>query len=1048
MRRRGLLHLLFCLILIAALVPTYGYSSDPVTTFIISADSIATAADEAALSLYMSENELLVGAAIGQLIDTAIEAGDGGQKDAEAENLALAKRLAALYRDQSGSDAILALVAVYRDWGESERAIRRAARELERQSKEAQQTGDHLRAIELLNQARTLFESIGDLRSVAVIWGSLGVAYWYTGDFEGVMRQYEHALEARRAIGDRILEGKTLNGMGSAHYQLGNYAAAFDFYTQAIDLRRRTGDLDGLGTSLTYLGNTYLALGRVIDARVAFEQALPLIEQSGRTAKHYEILTSVASLNAECGRMMSSNSALRRALELARSLDDPIKQLVCHNNLALNLADAYQYHAALEELGAAEALLEQTPDPEQSVVFHRNRGIALMKMGELSAARDDLLTLLKLSREHKMPQFELEALINLGYLLKELGAFEQGLKYAGDAQSLAGQLLNPNMIREAAMLSAELERYLGRSDLALERWRLLLEQDTGAGNETDCIIDRMGIANVLVVSGREDEARLVFREVRAPIAALNRGDLTLVLEFGMGHSFERSNPDSARYYYERALAFLGKTRQQIENPEQTGYLSGLRRYYYEEVARFYAQQSFAGRDPAWSKRAFATIERAKARGLLDLMKNSLCARISPAEEALLDSLYQTAPVDEKKKEDFKKRYEMLKADRIESAISQLEARETIADPEAICRLLPRGTAFLSYALGDTLSLLWIMDRNGFETIGLPNRRTLRASVEKLRDAMARPGIGDDALKQTAHELYTALLAPAEQRLKEAHELVISPDGVLFELPFEVLLISQAPDKSSWKELPYLARAFAITYIPSASIYLALHESAKNKTYGKELLAFGDPDYSLLRADAGARSEWRRLPHTRREVLSIGASLKDNERAVYTGGEANEAELKKSLHGGSFRVLHLATHGLVDPADPAASTIVLCPDPESTEDGYLHTMELLSMKMDIDLAVLSACESARGQIGRGEGVVGLSRALLASGVQGVVASLWAVSDESTAFLMDTFYREMLGSKQPAHNALNDARFALMNDERFSHPYYWSPFIVIGLERTPW
>jgi CHAT domain-containing protein len=148
------------------------------------------------------------------------------------------------------------------------------------------------------------------------------------------------------------------------------------------------------------------------------------------------------------------------------------------------------------------------------------------------------------------------------------------------------------------------------------------------------------------------------------------------------------------------------------------------------------------------------------------------------------------------------------------------------------------------------------------------------------------------------------------------------------------------------------------------------------------------------------------------------------------------------------VIHLATHGIVDRAEPIASAIALCPDPAGTEDGYLRTLEVMSLPMDAGLVVLSACESARGEIARGEGVVGFGRAFLAAGTRTIVASLWAVSDESTAILMEAFYREMAAKKQPAGRALNDARFSLMADPRYAHPYYWSPFVAMGCEYKPW
>ena len=148
---------------------------------------------------------------------------------------------------------------------------------------------------------------------------------------------------------------------------------------------------------------------------------------------------------------------------------------------------------------------------------------------------------------------------------------------------------------------------------------------------------------------------------------------------------------------------------------------------------------------------------------------------------------------------------------------------------------------------------------------------------------------------------------------------------------------------------------------------------------------------------------------------------------------------------SSRVVHLATHGLIDPAEPMRSSVVLGPD--GLDDGYLHSLEILSMQLDRPMIVLSACESALGRLERGEGVVGLTRSFLAAGSRGVVASLWPVADESTATLMSEFYYA-LWKKYSAAESLRQARAALLATEEWSHPYYWAAFIPIGTEKTPW
>jgi CHAT domain-containing protein/Tfp pilus assembly protein PilF len=1058
----------FAALILLALAISHGrgmasgpYASDPIDSFIVRCDSIANASGDQALAEFVTENRILVGAAAGRLSDIAIELDAAGQPGAAKENLDFAGRISGIYRSATGSRAPLDLVETYRGWTEAEKAIRMEAKKLEEGAVEARNAGEYERAIGAFNEAMALYESIGDNRSTAILWGSLGVTCWYQGDFEAVREHYERALEERRAIEDRILEGRTLNGLGSVNYQLGNLDLARDYYRQAIDLRRSTGDLGGLATSLTYLGNAYLAMGRMVEARNAYEEALPVVESTGNGAQQFELLMSVASLNAEMGRMTSANSTLAEALELARRLEDQRGQSLCHLNMALNLTEAFRYGEALAELDAAKRLIEEHNDPELAAVYFRNRGIANLKMGELEWARSDFDTLLEISEAHQMPGYRFEALLNLGYLLKEGNEYEKGLWYAEDAAALAEDMDSSKMLREAMVLGAELNHWLGRYDQAIRTWDALFRQDSEAGAEVNAATDLMGIANNQVVAGRPKMARQTIRKVAPIVKSTGDGDLILAVAFASGHSFEKTDPESARHYYETALEMIDESRRDIGAAElRTGYLGGLRRFYFEEVAMYYAGQALGGRvseDQAalWSGRAFETMEKARARGLLDLIEAPLLASGTEAEDALLDSLYGLDPEEPgyaAKERQLKERYSVLRNRRLAEARVSGTVNPSVATSDEVRRILPDNTAMLAYALGDTASLLWVIDAGGCSVHRLISRDAFTDEVGRLRRAIANPVIADNELRSAARELYLAAVEPAAPFIAEHENLIVVPDGVLFELPFEVLLTHDLPGDTAWNEMPYLARTHSITYIPSASIYLAIRNESEpageRSGFDKELLAMGAPDYTLLDPLPGYRGKIAPLPYSRDEVLGIGSSLQDDMKDVYLGGDANEAVLKQRLGSGSIRVVHLATHGIVNRNEPTASCIVLCPDTGGTEDGYFQTLEVMSQPMDVGLVVLSACESARGRIGRGEGVVGLGRAFLASGARGLVASLWAVSDQSTGRLMEEFYDNMLNEKQPAGRALNDARFALMKDEHYAHPYHWSAFVVIGLEDAPW
>ena len=1040
------------IILLALIYPCRARAADPVEAFIIEADSIAAAGGDQALAAYVSDRAVLVGAAAGRLADVAIDLNEAGQTGAAEENLAFAERLSLVYRDLSGSSSPLELVRTYATWDAAALETRRRAGALEEAAVEARNAGDYDGAIAAFDQARGLLESIGDRRSVAVVWGSLGVVCWYKGDFEAVSLNYEKALAARRHIEDSILEGRTLNGLGSVNYQLGDLEAAEDYYRQAIDLRRRTGDTGGLATSLTYLGNVHLAAGRVVEARLTLEEAAAVNEVAGNPAQQYELLISIAGLNAEMGRISSSNDRLEEALDLAVAMEDPRRQVICHNNLALNLAETFRYCESLGHLAEARALLDEYPDPEQEVVYRRNSGITSLRIGELDWARADFDSLLALAGDLQMPAFQLEALINLGYLLQEQKRYEEALIYAGRAVDLAEELASPRMLREALILSAELDRMLVRYDSALERWASLLAADEAEGIEVNIAMDRIGMANIHVLAGRCQEARSILRGNRAEVERAQEGDLLLALAFGMGHSFEASDPESARYYYEQALDLIDETRQSVGGTEvRTGYLGGVRRFYFEEVATYYAGLAEGREARLWSSRAFETMERAKARGLLDLIEASTLSRGSAEEDALIDSLYSLDPASpdyEARERDLQSRYAASREERLESAPAARMAGCRIAAPKDIARVLPRDAALLAYAVGDTASLLWVVDRRGCEVHKVPGRAALRRAVADLRDAVASPVVADARLRRSARDIYLEVVGPAEKRISRADRLIIIPDGILFELPFELLLAAEPPAGADWSNMPYMARSHSITYSPSASVYLALREERGGGRFDRELVALGDPDYGMLEPRAGMERTVDPLPHSRDEVNSISSGLEDSEKSIYLGRDANEATLKSALSHESVRIVHLATHGLVDPLEPAASCIVLCPDEERIEDGYLQTLEVMSLPMDVGLVVLSACESARGQIGRGEGVVGLGRAFLASGANGLVASLWPVSDESTAKLMQEFYGHMVAGKRPASQALTQARLTMMSDDRYSHPFHWSSFVVIGTEGSPW
>jgi CHAT domain-containing protein len=187
----------------------------------------------------------------------------------------------------------------------------------------------------------------------------------------------------------------------------------------------------------------------------------------------------------------------------------------------------------------------------------------------------------------------------------------------------------------------------------------------------------------------------------------------------------------------------------------------------------------------------------------------------------------------------------------------------------------------------------------------------------------------------------------------------------------------------------------------------------------------------------------RLPFSSREVEQIAGLVAENERMVITGFDASkDAVIGTRL--ADFQYVHLATHGIIDAEQPALSSLVLSLRDRtgSVQNGYLRLHDIYGMKLNADLVVLSACDTALGREIRGEGLIGLTQGFLYAGTASVVASLWQVPDKATAELMTRFYRNLLEKEQRPAKALRTAQLELAEDRRWRDPYYWSGFVVQG------
>jgi CHAT domain-containing protein len=348
------------------------------------------------------------------------------------------------------------------------------------------------------------------------------------------------------------------------------------------------------------------------------------------------------------------------------------------------------------------------------------------------------------------------------------------------------------------------------------------------------------------------------------------------------------------------------------------------------------------------------------------------------------------------------------------------AAVTAARPMAFAEITETpepGTAIIDYVMSDRRTTIFVITRRD-GVLRVQSRRvpySHRWIADRVDPYTARVTQRIRGTSDASRELYRVLIEPIEDLLAGCTKLTIVPHGTLWTLPFQAL-----QDRHG---TPLVTR-YAIAYTPSISSIEVRRRRAPRPAARPLLAVGGDP--ALLPP----------LPSVRDEVRQV-AALYGPGAVTATGAAATEELVRR--RAGEFGVLHFAAHGL---ADPESRYSALALTPAGSDDGLLEVREILDLRLNANLVVLAACETARGEGIAGEGMIALSWAFLAAGTPRVIATQWKAESESTSRLMVDFHRRMRRDRLPPAEALRRAQLALRRDERYSHPFYWAAFVVMG------
>jgi CHAT domain-containing protein/tetratricopeptide (TPR) repeat protein len=359
----------------------------------------------------------------------------------------------------------------------------------------------------------------------------------------------------------------------------------------------------------------------------------------------------------------------------------------------------------------------------------------------------------------------------------------------------------------------------------------------------------------------------------------------------------------------------------------------------------------------------------------------------------------------------------------------LKYNVTIPTIASVREMLHENEAILSYFIASKTNRLYTfyISKKKFKIINAPILEDFDRYISGYRNSIYYNV--QNTYRSTASILHAALIPAIE---KHVTSLTIIPAGRLGVIPFEALLTSEVDDETeNYDQLPYLLNSYDVNTQYAAALL----------TKGHELSSASSGSACILAPVTFSIHGLPELPATASEAMNLNNLFTKNGiiSKSYTYSDANEINIKSSEIANS-QYLHFATHGVVDEKKPELSQIFLASN-SATEDGNLYTGEIYNLQLNADLVTLSACQTGLGKIYKGEGIVGLSRALLYAGANNMLVSLWSVADQSTASLMVSFYEKAL-DKYSYSEGLQMAKKEMIQQKTYAAPYYWAPFILIG------
>ena len=962
-----------------------------------------------------------------------------------------------------------------------------------------QREASNLKAVDNYREAASLFLTNGKIRPATSALRNAGEILHLLGDASASLACYKQALGLTEKTGDRIERGKILNDLAYLHFWSGNSREIHRYARPALRIGQQLRDREIEAGALSNLGEAFFLSGEVEKARAHQQRALLIWRELSNPRG--QVIASIA-LGFYYRNMGEPEQALRsyvEAVSLARHANDLGLETLALTSFANFKRKSGQLQEALDLYEAAKVTAERIGDQTARATIFGGIGTIHFEMGNKEQALHYMEEATKIVERSGTQWGIAEAKLELGRIHLSRGDQEQALQKLLEALAMFQSSSIPRMESSTLRALGQVYDALGDTAKALESYKSALKLTRPKEDQLEEAYTLNYIGQTYETLKQPDRALTYYGRAleRSHKSADPAGEaLTL---YNLAHlERDRGNLKEAKRHIEAAVAIVESQRTNVSSHDlRTSYLARVRNTYelnMDILMRLHDQSPSAGFDAE----AFAVSEKARARSFLESLLEARANVRDGVDPVLLSKEKQLNEAINTKAQ---LHVQLLAANRNDEAANVNKELDTLVTEltdvrdqirkvspqlatlgmpdllnlkEVQRRVLDDETVLLEFVLGDDRSYVWVVTRTGYSSYKLPGRAEIEKSALRFHNLITeyQPIPGEPTAARVERQKKINAELPAEIALfsdlvlgplageLNKRRLLIVADGALQYVPFQLLRAPGSEDR--------LISKHVIINSPSASLQALLKdEAARRKRAVNEIAVLADPVFEA--DDPRLKSKSHTTPPN--ETLEIRQLLRDVRispegveiprltaskteadgimaaapaSARLTLGFAANRECVFSPELATYRIVHFATHGIINSERPELSGIVLSLfDSEGrSQNGFLRLHEIYNLRLGADLVVLSACSTGLGKDVRGEGMIGLTRGFMSAGASGVIASLWKVDDDATAELMKLFYEGMFQKGLRPAAALREAQLAMSKQKRWASPYYWAGFVIQG------